>query len=66
MIEKDHGIIDIEEVIRELNEEPEEILPEPVSGRGMTRTCPLTNLAVISFVMKLWICFQSEAILLDM
>ena len=53
MIDEDHGIIDIEEVIRAMDEEPEEVLPEPVSSCGMTRTCSLTYLTVISFVMKL-------------
>ena len=51
MIEEDHGIIDIEEVIREMDEEPDEVLPEPVSSRGVTRTSPVTHLTVISFVM---------------
>ena len=53
MIEEDHGIIDIEEVIREMDEEPDEVLPQPVSSRGITRTCPFTYLSVIVFVMKL-------------
>ena len=63
MIEEDHDIIDIEEVIREMNDEPEEVLPEPVSSGGMTRTCQLTFPAVISFVMRLLIAFQEEAML---
>ena len=66
MIEEDHDIIDIEEVIREMNEEPEEVLAEPVSSRGITRTYQLTCLSVISFVMQLSIGFQEKAILLIM
>ena len=38
MIEDDHDIIDIEEVVREMNAEPKEVLPEPVSSSGRRRT----------------------------
>ena len=38
MIDDDHDIIDIEEVVREMNEEPSEVLPEPVSSFGRRRT----------------------------
>ena len=38
MIEGDHDIIDIDEVVREMNEEPSEVLPEPVSSSGRRRT----------------------------
>ena len=38
MIEDDHDIIDIEEVVREMNTEPREVQPEPVSSFGRQRT----------------------------
>ena len=34
MIEDEHDIIDIEEVIKEMNEEPREVEPEAVSSDG--------------------------------
>ena len=53
MIEEDHGVIDIEEVVRELNEEPEEVLPEPVSSLGSSRDFVTIFLAVIIYVINL-------------
>ena len=38
MIEEDHDIINIEEVVREMNEEPREVMPEPVSSFASSRT----------------------------
>ena len=55
MIEEDHGVIDIEEVVRELNEEPEEVLPEPVSSLASTRDFVTSSLAVIIFVINLYV-----------
>ena len=48
MIEDDHDIIDIEEVVREMNQEPPEVQPEAVSSFGRTRTfCDICNFATI-------------------
>eukprot|EP00090_Calanus_glacialis_P007792 TRINITY_DN16240_c0_g1_i4.p1 TRINITY_DN16240_c0_g1~~TRINITY_DN16240_c0_g1_i4.p1 ORF type:complete len:178 (-),score=20.97 TRINITY_DN16240_c0_g1_i4:348-881(-) len=38
MIEDDHDIIDIEEVVREMNQEPADVQPEAVSSFGKLRT----------------------------
>ena len=38
MIEDDHDIIDIEEVVREMNQEPADVQPEAVSSFGKPRT----------------------------
>ena len=55
MIEDDHNIIDIEEVVREMNQEPEEVQPEPVSSFGRTRTLgDICNFATI-FTLVFWV-----------
>ena len=38
ILEDDHDIIDIEEVIKEMNQEPREVEPEAVSSDGVRRT----------------------------
>ena len=53
ILEDDHDIIDIEEVVREMNEEPREVQPEAVSSFGITRTLSrprdfVTALAVLT------------------
>ena len=55
MIEDDHDIIDIEEVVREMNQDPPEVQPEAVSSFGRTRTfCDICNFATI-FTLVIWV-----------
>jgi len=53
MIEDEHDIIDIEEVIKEMNEEPREVEPEAVSSDGdaIRRTLQSDRDFVVAFTL---------------
>ena len=49
MIENDQDIIDIDEVVREMNSEPKEPQPQPVSGSG-SRTMSAGLLVILLLI----------------
>ena len=59
IIEDEHDIIDIEEVIKEMNEEPREVQPEAVSSKAGRRTLHsdrdfvTTSLLVLAVILRL-------------
>ena len=57
ILEDDHDIIDIEEVIKEMNQEPREVEPEAVSSDGIRRT--MSDMSAVLYVMFATIQYSS-------
>ena len=58
ILEDDHDIIDIEEVIKEMNQEPREVEPEAVSSDGARRRT-MSDMSAVLYVMFATIQYSS-------
>ena len=63
ILEDDHDIIDIEEVIKEMNQEPREVEPEAVSSDGVRRT--MSDMSGVIYVIIATIQYSSLLCLIN-